>query len=108
MIDNVAAATKATQHLIALGRTRIAFAGHEEHGQSATSTQRLMGYQEALEQAGRRVDMSLLLPSRSISSHDAAESVGAALDQGLQLRRPRLPRRPRRDRLAPGDRRSVG
>lgn len=85
MIDNLAAATEATQHLIALGRTRIAFAGHEEYGQSATSKQRLMGYQDALEQAGQRVDMSLLFPSRSISSHDAAEAVGAALDQGVRF-----------------------
>lgn len=85
MIDNLAAATEATQHLIALGRTRIAFVGHEEYGQSATSKQRLMGYQDALEQAGQRVDMSLLFPSRSISSHDAAEAVGAALDQGVRF-----------------------
>ncbi|HEY8652196.1 MAG TPA: LacI family DNA-binding transcriptional regulator [Dermatophilaceae bacterium] len=83
MIDNMAAANKATSHLIGLGRSRIGFVGHEERGQSATSSQRLMGYQEALERAGLRLDMSLLLPSKAISSHDAAQAVGAALDSGL-------------------------
>jgi DNA-binding LacI/PurR family transcriptional regulator len=85
MIDNMAAASEATRHLIALGRARIGFVGHEDHRQSATSTQRLMGYQAALEQAGLRLDMSLLLPSKSISSHDAAQAVGEALDRGLRF-----------------------
>lgn len=85
MIDNVAAAATATKHLIALGRRRIGFAGHEEVAQSATSADRLMGYQQALEEAGIRVDMSLLLPSKSVSVHEAAFSIGRALDQGLRF-----------------------
>ena len=44
-----------------------------------------MGYQTALEQAGLRLDMSLLLPSKAISSHDAAQAVGDALDRGLRF-----------------------
>ena len=82
MIDNTAAASEATRHLIGLGRSRIAFVGHEEHAQSATSSQRLTGYQDALERAGLRLDMSLLIPSEAISSHGAARAVGAALDRG--------------------------
>ncbi|MGO4690386.1 LacI family DNA-binding transcriptional regulator [Glaciibacter sp. 2TAF33] len=85
MIDNARAAGEATAHLLALGRTRIGFVGHEERGQSATSSQRLMGYQEALERAGIRVDMTLLLPSRTISALGAADAVGAALDSGLRF-----------------------
>lgn len=85
MIDNVAAATEATRHLAALGRRRIGFVGHEELGQSVTSSRRLMGYQAGLEQSGLALDMSLLLPSRTVSSHDAAQSVGAALDRGLRF-----------------------
>lgn len=85
MIDNTAAANEATRHLIGLRRSRIAFVGHEEHGQSATSSQRLTGYQEALEQAGLRLDMSLLIPSDAISSQDAAKAVGAALDRGARF-----------------------
>ncbi len=85
MIDNMAAAGAATRHLIGLGRSRIGFVGHEGRGLSATSSQRLMGYQEALEGAGLRLDMSLLLPSRAITSQDAADAVGAALDGGLRF-----------------------
>lgn len=85
MIDNAAAASEVTRHLIGLGRSRIGFVGHEERGQSATSSQRLMGYQEALERAGLGLDLSLLIPSKAISSHDAARAVGAALDRGAKF-----------------------
>jgi DNA-binding LacI/PurR family transcriptional regulator len=85
MIDNVEAAMAATRHLLAMGRRRIGFLGHEQDKLSATSQQRLMGYQEALEVAGMRVDTALLIPSRSISSRDAARATGEALDRGLQL-----------------------
>lgn len=82
-VDNVAAARAITAHLAGLGRQRIGFVGHEEQNQTATSTQRLMGYQQALEDAGLPVDLSLLLSSKSVTSHDAADSVGAAIDRGL-------------------------
>jgi DNA-binding LacI/PurR family transcriptional regulator len=85
MIDNIAAAAAATRHLISLGRHTIGFAGHEEVAQSATSSYRLMGYQQALEEAGIAVDMSLLLPSRSVSAEEAAIVVGRALDDGVRF-----------------------
>jgi DNA-binding LacI/PurR family transcriptional regulator len=84
-IDNIAAATAATAHLIALGRRRIGFVGHEETEQSQTSSQRLIGYQQAIEDAGLPLDLSLLIPSKTVSSHDAAVAVGAALDRGLEF-----------------------
>ncbi len=84
-IDNVAAAQLATAHLIAIGRKRIGFVGNEEFNQSPTSTQRLIGYQQALENAGIPLDLSLVIPSRSVSSHDSAASVGGALDAGLRF-----------------------
>ena len=91
MIDNVAAATEATHHLIALGRRRIAFAGHEEHGQSATSNAATDG-----------------LPGRAGAGGPARRHVAAASRAGRSrpttrpspwvprstrgsLRRPRLP-----------------
>ena len=83
MIDNTLAAQEATEHLIALGRRRIGFVGHEEFDQSTTSRYRLMGFQQALERAGIPVDMRLLLSSDSISARSAATSVGRALDDGL-------------------------
>ncbi|MEJ3405233.1 LacI family DNA-binding transcriptional regulator [Rathayibacter sp. YIM 133350] len=85
MIDNVAAATDAARHLIRLGRRRIAFAGHEAAGLSATSNQRIIGYQQALEQAGLRADPALLIASESISAAGALAAVGAAWDAGLRF-----------------------
>jgi len=84
-IDNIAAATEVTAHLVALGRKRIGFVGHEEGELAPTSLQRMTGYQQALEQAGLPLDMSLLIPSRTISSPGAAEAVGAALDRGIRF-----------------------
>jgi DNA-binding LacI/PurR family transcriptional regulator len=82
MIDNAAAARAATAHLISLGRKRIGFLGHEEVDQSATSMQRLVGYQEALDSAGIGVDMSLLIASAAISAKDARTAVARALAEG--------------------------
>ncbi|MFF1573408.1 LacI family DNA-binding transcriptional regulator [Leifsonia sp. NPDC058292] len=85
MIDNVAAAREATAHLVSLGRTRIAFAGHELDQLSRTSELRIAGYQAALEEAGLTVAPELLIPSAAISPIDSAVSVGAALDAGLDV-----------------------
>ncbi|KHK95924.1 LacI family transcriptional regulator [Microbacterium mangrovi] len=85
MIDNVAAAAEVTRHLIAAGRRRIGFVGHEEPALSETSRQRIMGYQSALEEAGLQPDAGLLFPSASISAADAAAAVGAALDRGASF-----------------------
>nr|WP_203645633.1 LacI family DNA-binding transcriptional regulator [Streptomyces sp. SID14478] len=58
LIDNVAAAREVTAHLAALGRTRIAAIGADRHG-SATSRQRLEGFQLALHDAGLTYDPRL-------------------------------------------------
>ena len=59
MIDNFRAAHEAVDHLIALGRTRIAAIG-AVHGTSGSSSLRLQGYRAALEDAGRGVDEELV------------------------------------------------
>jgi len=82
MIDNEAAAIRATSHLVALGRRRIGFLGHEEFGHSVTSMQRLDGYQLALDAAGLKVDMSLVVPSAAISAREAADALRRALADG--------------------------
>jgi DNA-binding LacI/PurR family transcriptional regulator len=85
MIDNVEAAGAATRHLLALGRRRIGFVGHEETARSTTSDYRLAGYQHALEEANIPVDMALLLSTPSVNAFEAAISVGRALDSGIRF-----------------------
>jgi DNA-binding LacI/PurR family transcriptional regulator len=85
MVDNVDAATAATRHLAALGRSRIGFFGHETLQQSPTSKVRMMGYQRGLEQSGLPLDMSLLVSSPAISAEAARCALGAALDGGLRF-----------------------
>lgn len=85
MIDNVAAARTATAHLIALGRRRVAFAGHEHDHLSRTSELRIAGYQSALEGEGIAPDPALLVPSQGYSPVDRAAAIGAALDAGLDV-----------------------
>jgi len=85
MIDNVAAATVATEHLADLGRTRIAFVGHEDASMSWTSRQRIVGYQQGLESRGLPVEHDLLIPTGAIASDEAARAVGAAIDRGIRF-----------------------
>lgn len=54
-IDNVAAARDAVQHLIAMGRTRIAAIGSQPLEEYATPLQRSAGYASALVEAGMQV-----------------------------------------------------
>jgi len=85
MIDNVSAAAAATRHLVALGRRRIAFLGHEAQALSSTSRLRIVGYQEGLEQSGLSPDPSLLIASDEITPAASAASLGAAIDAGLEI-----------------------
>ncbi|MBD3941801.1 LacI family DNA-binding transcriptional regulator [Microbacterium sp. NEAU-LLC] len=83
MIDNVAAAREITRHMIEPGRRRIAFVGHEARALSETSRQRILGYQEALQDAGITPDPGLLVATDSVSAADAVDAVRRALDDGL-------------------------
>jgi DNA-binding LacI/PurR family transcriptional regulator len=85
MIDNVAAGRQATQHLLALGRRRIGFVGHEASALSRTSQLRIAGYQSALESAGLHSHPGMLIASAAISPLEAARAVGRALDAGLDV-----------------------
>lgn len=58
-LDNVAAAREATEHLISLGRRRIAAIGVQP-GTHGTGSLRLKGFREALTNAGLPVHRSLL------------------------------------------------
>jgi DNA-binding LacI/PurR family transcriptional regulator len=85
MIDNVAAAAAATRHIVALGRRRIAFLGHESRSLSTTSRLRIVGYQEGLEQSGLSPDPALLIAVDEITPAAAAVSLGAEIDRGLEI-----------------------
>ncbi|PPF62592.1 MULTISPECIES: LacI family DNA-binding transcriptional regulator [unclassified Agreia] len=85
MIDNVSAAAAATRHIVALGRRRIAFLGHEAQSLSSTSRLRIVGYQEGLEQSGLAADPELLISSSEITPAASAASLGEALDRGLEI-----------------------
>lgn len=62
-IDNVAAAREATEHLIGLGRTRIAAIGDQPYQSGETAQLRTAGYRQALERAGLPYDPALVRPT---------------------------------------------
>jgi DNA-binding LacI/PurR family transcriptional regulator len=70
--DNLDGGRRATLHLARLGRRRIVFLGDTE---APEVTQRVRGYQEALEQAGLGQDPALLVPA-----HFTVESSEASVD----------------------------
>lgn len=79
MPDNVAAARLATQHLIALGRRRIAAIGIQHSRVAMTARLRLQGYQEALTAAGLPLDPQLLRPAPAFHRADGAAAMRALL-----------------------------
>lgn len=83
MIDNVAAARDGAAHLLALGRTRIAFLGLVEGDITMTNRRRMLGYQEALVDRGIRPDPELVLTTAGFDTHDAEHTVEQALERGL-------------------------
>lgn len=80
-IDNVQAARDATQHLLGLGRTRIAAIGAQPHEAYATPQQRTAGYEAALRSAGLAPDPELVIAAahyRRADGYDAAQALIAA------------------------------
>jgi DNA-binding LacI/PurR family transcriptional regulator len=74
-IDNVAAAQLATNHLIELGRTRIAAIGDQPYETGETAQLRTRGYEQAHQQHGREVDRSLVVPTRQFHFADGTEAM---------------------------------
>lgn len=79
VIDNVAAARTATEHLIGLGRRRIAAIGTQDVPAGATARLRYQGYAEALEAAGLELDDALAVPATRYRRADGAEAMAALL-----------------------------
>ncbi len=83
-IDNVAAATAAVAHLLALGRRRVAAVGRQPHPSSGTAPVRERGYLAAHAAAGVEVDPALVVPTTSFTRAEGA----AAVDRLLALPEP--------------------
>lgn len=79
-IDNIGAARTATEHLLALGRRRIAAIGMRQDVTGATAQLRFQGYREALAAAGFEVDSALVMPCDSYHSPDGAAAMCHLLD----------------------------
>jgi DNA-binding LacI/PurR family transcriptional regulator len=71
-IDNVAASTAAMKHLLDLGRRRIAFIGAQADVNRQPAHLRLLGYREALQDAGLAYDSSLVVTTEGFGRADGA------------------------------------
>jgi len=74
-IDNVAAARLATNHLVQMGRRRIAVIGLQELSGAEAMRLRLRGYREALADAGFPADPTLIAPVHVLHRSDGAEAM---------------------------------
>lgn len=79
-VDDVAGASKATRHLINLGHRRIAFAHTSNaRGFSFSSRERLLGYQQALTEAGIPLDDDLVVTTPPRDKRGTTQAVGKLL-----------------------------
>ncbi|GAB2881811.1 LacI family DNA-binding transcriptional regulator [Streptomyces deserti] len=79
-VDDVAGALHGTRHLLNLGHRRIAFVPSvSTRGFSFSSHERLLGYRQALTEAGLPVDDDLVAATPAGDERGAAEAVGRLL-----------------------------
>lgn len=79
MIDNVTAARTATQHLIDLGRQRIAAIGDQHDITRQTARLRTQGYRDALGAAGLQIHDELLCPTSYFHRADGSQAMARLL-----------------------------
>ncbi|MDT0214971.1 LacI family DNA-binding transcriptional regulator [Rothia sp. ARF10] len=79
VIDNVVAAREATEHLVSLGRRRIAAVGAPLDVSTGTGSVRLRGYRAALADAGLE-DSALVVPTGRLLRMSGAEAADRLLD----------------------------
>jgi DNA-binding LacI/PurR family transcriptional regulator len=82
-VDNTAAARAAVEHLLSLGRRRIAAIGAQHSGPNETSVLRLDGYRAALAAAGIDLDPALVVPVDEYRRADGAAGARRLLDDGV-------------------------
>lgn len=79
-VDDVAGARRGTQHLLNLGHRRIAFVQSiGASGFAFSSNERLVGYQQALTEAGVPLDDDLVVAAPVADKRSIAEAVGELL-----------------------------
>ena len=78
-IDNVQAARDATEHLISIGRKRIAAIGSQPGDAGGTAQLRTSGYLDALAAHGIRVDRTLMMPTAKFHRADGAAAMAELL-----------------------------
>ena len=69
-IDNVEASREATDHLLSIGKRRIAFMGYQPHGPRGTGDLRLEGYRRSLSAVGLKVDPELILTTTTYTREE--------------------------------------
>lgn len=85
LIDNAAAAQAVTQHLLEIGRRRIALVGPEPLSGLNTSRLRTEGYKAALRSAGIPIDPVLIRSTRKFHRADGAAAVRTMLECGVEF-----------------------
>lgn len=84
-IDNVAAAREVTRHLIGQGHQRIAALGAYHDDDYRSSRLRLLGFKEAIAEAGLPEDPDLILYTDQFSRDAGRRGVQEALEAGLRF-----------------------
>lgn len=78
-IDNIAAAQAAVEHLIGLGRRRVAVIGDKPEKTSGTASLRTAGYRQALAAAGLPYDPALVVPVEHYERSEGAAAMAHLL-----------------------------
>ncbi|TCO54057.1 LacI family DNA-binding transcriptional regulator [Actinocrispum wychmicini] len=78
-IDNVAAAKAAVEHLITLGRRRVALIGDQPGKAGGTAALRVAGYRQALAEAGLPCAPELVVPAENYQRGDGAAAMAHLL-----------------------------
>ncbi|PZF84217.1 LacI family DNA-binding transcriptional regulator [Jiangella anatolica] len=84
-MENVDAARAATDHLIGLGRRRIAVIGAHEGEVIGSAGLRLHGYRAALEAHGLPFDKALIVDAGPWHRFNGAEAMRALLERGVEF-----------------------
>lgn len=79
-LDNVTAARVATEHVLELGRRRIAMIGTHQTKGERTAALRLAGYEQALRAAKIPLDPRILVPVERFHRPDGAAAMSQLLD----------------------------